>query len=71
MRWSTARATCSAKNAGDEWQKFANLRSLFTYMFTHPGKKTLFMGMEFGQTGEWNVAQDLDWSANNEPFPAS
>jgi 1,4-alpha-glucan branching enzyme len=49
------------KMPGDEWQKFANVRCLFTYMFTHPGKKTLFMGMEFGQWSEWNVWGDLEW----------
>ena len=49
------------KMPGDESQKMANLRGLFAYMFTHPGKKTLFMGMEFGQTREWNVNGDLDW----------
>lgn len=49
------------KMPGDDWQKLANLRSLFGYMYTHPGKKTLFMGMEFGQTREWNVNTDLDW----------
>jgi 1,4-alpha-glucan branching enzyme len=49
------------KMPGDDWQKRANLRSLLGCMFTHPGKKTLFMGMEFGQTREWNVNADLDW----------
>lgn len=49
------------KMPGDEWQKFANLRALYTYMFTHPGAKLLFMGNEFAQTGEWNFAQSLDW----------
>ena len=49
------------KMPGDEWQKFANLRCLYTYMFTHPGKKTLFMSMEFGQWSEWNVWGDLEW----------
>ncbi|WP_422661900.1 1,4-alpha-glucan branching protein GlgB [Pannus brasiliensis] len=49
------------KMPGDDGQKMANLRVLLTYMFTHPGKKTLFMGMEFGQTREWNVNADLDW----------
>jgi len=53
------------KMPGDEWQKFANLRSLYAYMFTHPGKKTLFMGMEFGQTTEWNSWLDLNWSLLN------
>ncbi|NEP12748.1 MAG: 1,4-alpha-glucan branching enzyme [Symploca sp. SIO2C1] len=49
------------KMPADEWQKFANVRCLFTYMFTHPGKKTLFMSMEFGQWSEWNVWADLEW----------
>ncbi|MBF2036191.1 MAG: 1,4-alpha-glucan branching enzyme [Leptolyngbyaceae cyanobacterium T60_A2020_046] len=49
------------KMPGDEWQKFANLRCLFAYMFMHPGKKTLFMSMEFGQWSEWNVWSDLEW----------
>ncbi|MEM1368569.1 MAG: 1,4-alpha-glucan branching enzyme [Cyanobacteria bacterium P01_H01_bin.15] len=49
------------KMPGDEWQKMANIRALFTYMFAHPGKKTMFMSMEFGQWGEWNVWADLEW----------
>ncbi len=46
---------------GDEWQRFANLRLLFGYMYTHPGTKLLFQGGEFGQSDEWNFAQSLDW----------
>ena len=49
------------KMPGDEWQRFANLRLLFGYMFTHFGTKLLFMGGEFGQTAEWNFDQSLDW----------
>ena len=49
------------KMPGDEWQKFANVRLLYTYMFTHPGKKLLFMGCEFAQGLEWNSTQVLDW----------
>ena len=49
------------KMPGDEWQRFANLRLLYLYMFTHPGKKLLFMGTEFGQGTEWNSATVLDW----------
>jgi 1,4-alpha-glucan branching enzyme len=46
---------------GDEWRKFANLRLLYSYMFTHPGTKLLFMGGEFGQTSEWKHDISLDW----------
>ncbi len=46
---------------GDEWQRFANLRLLYSYMYTHPGSKLLFMGGEFGQSDEWNFQQSLDW----------
>ncbi|MBK1442696.1 1,4-alpha-glucan branching protein GlgB [Parapedobacter sp. ISTM3] len=49
------------KMPGDDWQRFANLRTLYLYMYTHPGTKLLFMGCEFGQTAEWNFNQSLDW----------
>jgi 1,4-alpha-glucan branching enzyme len=49
------------KMSGDEWQKFANLRLLLGYMWTHPGKKLLFMGGEFGQVREWTHDSSLEW----------
>ncbi len=53
---------------GDEWQRFANLRALFGYMWSHPGKKLLFMGGEFGQWTEWNHDDALQWSALEYPM---
>jgi len=50
-----------SKMPGDEWQRFANLRLLYTFMFTYPGKKLLFMGCEFGQGTQWNSDHSLDW----------
>lgn len=55
------KASMIYKMPGDEWQKFANLRTLYTYMYTLPGAKLLFMGNEFGQTREWNFTTSLDW----------
>ncbi|MDX1590674.1 MAG: 1,4-alpha-glucan branching protein GlgB [Balneolaceae bacterium] len=50
-----------SKMPGDDWQKFANLRLLYTYMYGHPGKKLLFMGDEIGQWSEWTEAHSIDW----------
>jgi len=46
---------------GDDWQRFANLRAYYAFMFGHPGKKLLFMGGEFAQQGEWRHDHSLDW----------
>ncbi|MDT8334924.1 MAG: alpha amylase C-terminal domain-containing protein [Desulfurivibrionaceae bacterium] len=55
------------KMVGDDWRKFANLRLLYGYMYTHPGKKLLFMGNEIGQWSEWNHDTGLDWALLDYP----
>jgi 1,4-alpha-glucan branching enzyme len=55
------------KMPGDDWQRFANLRLLYTYMFTYPGKKLLFMGNEIGQWSEWDHDRSLDWELLQYP----
>ena len=55
------------KMPGDRWQQFANLRAYLAFMWTHPGKKLLFMGGEFGQEREWNHDQSLDWHLLADP----
>lgn len=51
---------------GDDWQRFANLRLCLSLMWTHPGKKLLFMGCEFGQDEEWNVDAPFPWPADDD-----
>jgi 1,4-alpha-glucan branching enzyme len=56
------------KMPGDRWQKFANLRAYYGFMFTHPGKKLLFMGAEIAQEREWNHDASLDWHLLEDPM---
>jgi 1,4-alpha-glucan branching enzyme len=56
------------KIPGDDWQKAATLRALYGYMYSHPGKKLMFMGSEFGQGREWDYDQSLDWHLVDEPL---
>jgi len=55
------------KMPGDKWQKLANLRALFTYMYTHPGKKLVFMGNEIAQEKEWDYLSSIDWHLLEDP----
>jgi len=54
------------KMPGSEWEKFANLRAYYAYMWTHPGKKLLFMGCEFAQPEEWDHNGELNWALNTD-----
>ena len=56
------KGTLWTRMPGDDWNKAAGVRALFGYMFSHPGKKLMFMGCEFGQTTEWSEAHSVDWS---------
>jgi 1,4-alpha-glucan branching enzyme len=58
------------KMPGDRWQRFANLRAYFGFMWGHPGKKLLFMGSEFAQEREWNHDRELDWPSIEDPAHA-
>ena len=71
MKWCTAKVRCIGRMPGDDWQKFANLRTLLGYQWLFPGKKLLFMGGEFGQSAEWNANAQLDWwLLDAGPYPS-
>ena len=59
-----------ARMPGDDWQRFANLRAYYAFMYAHPGKKLLFMGDEFGQAAEWDFNYGLDWYLVDQPAHA-
>ena len=60
MKWYICKRSILGRMPGDEWQRFANLRLLYSYMFTHPGAKLLFQGNEIGQGEEWNFQSSID-----------
>ena len=62
------KGTILGRMPGDEWQRFANLRAYYTYMFMSPGKKLLFMGNEIGATSEWNYQSELQWDLLQYPI---
>jgi 1,4-alpha-glucan branching enzyme len=63
-----AKGSLLGRMPGDEWQKYANLRAMFGYMYTHPGTKLLFMGGEFAQYEEWSHERGLDWHVLSDPL---
>jgi 1,4-alpha-glucan branching enzyme len=63
------KGTLPSRMPGDEWQRFANLRALFAYQYTRPGKPLLFMGSELGSYREWNHDTSLDWHLERQPLP--
>jgi 1,4-alpha-glucan branching enzyme len=64
------KGTILSRMPGDRWQKHANLRALYGYMWAQPGKKHLFMGQEFGQLAEWDHDRSLDWHLLTDPLHA-
>ncbi len=62
------KGTILGRMPGDDWQRFANVRAYYGFMWGHPGKKLLFMGQEFAQAREWNHDVSLDWHLTHEPL---